>query len=171
MDLTAASAYIAEKYGEFQALFTRLLDLQHEAAVEVQRAAAEGRPEAERLARESVQRLARLIRLHATTEEKLDGFRSYVPGLGVVPVAYAVAAVAVAAAIAYIFSRAHAEERIVRELQRGTLTAAEATALLAATEGGGGAFQGLGSTVKWVVLGAALWFGMNLLREGRQTEV
>lgn len=165
--LEDATAYISERYEAFQRLFPKLLDLQHAAALEVQKAATSGRPEAERLARESVQRLAGLIRLHAKTEERLDGFRSYVPGLGVIPIAYALAAVAVAGTIAYIFSRVHAEERIVRELQRGTLTAQEATALLAATEGGGGPLQGLGSTLRWVVLGAALWFGVNLYREAR----
>jgi len=85
-------------------------------------------------------------------------------GLGIVPViplALAATVVAVAASMALVLRRLTAEERVLRSLERGTITPAQAVALAANIEGGKpgllGAIGG-GAMVPLALAGAAAWF-------------
>lgn len=128
----------------FRALDRRILDLQHRAAVYTGR---QPRDSSERKAgRALVESVGALLRSHQATLNRWDALASRLPfltqgdGLGIlplIPIALAGTVIAVAASMALIFRRVTAEERAVRLLERGQITAAEAIQLARQIEGGG----------------------------------
>jgi hypothetical protein len=105
-----------------------------------------------------------------TTRNRWNAVAERVPGLEglgivpVVPIALAATVIAVAGSMALVLRRLTAEERIVRNLERGSITPAQAIELAANIEGGRpgllGAIGG-GALVPLALAGAAAWFFMG----------
>lgn len=158
----AAVEYVRSKWRAFLALDASLLDMQHRAAVAAAAALQRGDQDAHDLAKQSVERLAELRTLHDRALRMFDQLRAGVPGLGalpVVPIALVGVALACAALVAFIFTRANAEEKIVALLEAGELTAEQAERLLHEADQPSGA-ESFASAAKWIVGGMvllALW--------------
>lgn len=166
---TSAAQWIRDRWNEFLGLYPSLLDLQHRAAVVAARALQEGDQETHDLAKAAVQRLADVVRVHQAAVAKFEELGAMVPGLTqglsgiVVPLAAAAAVVALAATVAYVFSRESAEQRIVQMLEAGQLTTDEADRILSQVGPAPGA--SIGTAVKWIGGAFAGWVAFQWARE------
>ncbi len=166
--LSEAMDWVQRKGSEFNAAGPKIL-AGRAAAANVARSLPRGSPE-ERAAGETVDRWSKLLADFYTTRNRWNAVANRVPGLEglgivpVVPIALAATVIAVAGSMALLLRRLTAEERIVRSLERGTLTPAQAVELAANIEGGKpgllGAIGG-GAMVPLALGAAALWFFMG----------
>lgn len=163
--LSDAMQWVQRKGSEFNAAGPKIL-AGRAAASTVARALPRGsRERAE--AGATVNRWSKLLADFYTARNRWNAVAERVPGLEglgivpVVPIALAATVIAVAASMALVLRRLTAEERIVRGLERGTLTPAQAVELAANIEGGRpgilGAIGG-GAMVPLALAGAAAWF-------------
>lgn len=160
-------AWVRSRWAEFLGLERRILDLQHRAAAAAYQALQRGDAEAHQEGKAAITRLGELGKLQVATADRMRELAAKVPGgsLGafpVVPLAWAAAIVSAATAVAWVFGRVGAEERIVRLLEDGQLTAAEASDILGNIETPGPG-QGLGDVVKWGALALIAWGVVNAL--------
>ena len=129
-----ALAYLGERWETFRTLYPSILDLQHRAAVAGAEAAQRGDTLQNDLAAEAIERLGALAQLHGSVVGRIEGIREALPsgfrGI-IIPIAIAASVIATAGAVVFIFSRYNSEAEIVRQLEAGALTAAEAERLLA----------------------------------------
>ncbi len=163
--LNDAMVWIQSKGSEFNAAGPKIL-AGRAAAADVARALPRGSTERAE-AGETVNRWSKLLSDFYTARNRWNAVAERVPGLeglGIVPViplALAATVIAVAASMALLLRRLTAEERIVRGLERGTLTPAQAIQLAANIEGGKPSLLGAigrGAMVPLALAGAAAWF-------------
>lgn len=136
-----AAALIRSRGREFRNLGEKLRALMHRAAVLAGERRDAGDFEGERQAKEAITALGRLNVQYGTARDKLEALIPRIPALlGVVPVVpliYAGAVVAAAVAIAAVFRKASAQERMLDLIAAGKLTATEAERLnIEASRGG-----------------------------------
>lgn len=163
--LSDAMVWIQSKGSEFNAAGPKIL-AGRTAAADVARALPRGSPERAE-AGETVDRWSKLLADFYAARNRWNAVAHRVPGLEglgivpVVPLALAATVVAVAASMALVLRRLTAEERVLRQLERGTITPAQAVQLAANIEGGKpgllGAIGG-GAMVPLALAGAAAWF-------------
>lgn len=128
--------WLRSKWRAFLQLEPAILNLQHRAAVASYAAQERGDARTAALGKESIERLGELAQLHLRAVASMRTLQSKVPGLSglgalpLVPFAYVAAVLALGAMVTWIFSRVGAEERIVRLLEAGRLSAEEAERLL-----------------------------------------
>ncbi len=166
--LSDAMQWVQSKGSEFNAAGPRIL-AGRTAAANVARALPRGSPE-RATAGETVNRWSKMLGDFYTTRNRWNAVAERVPGLEglgivpVVPIALAATVIAVAGSMALVLRRLTAEERIVRSLERGSITPAQAVELAANIEGGKpgllGAIGG-GALVPLALAGAAAWFFMG----------
>ena len=156
---TAAGNWIRSRWEQWKELELEFPRLMHRAAV----VAAESTDPATRAAaKESIERTSRLWDMHAYVTTKLQGL---VPGgLGQAAIVWPAAAVALALSVAWVITHYDGELRVVRMMEEGSLSPAEARQLLEELDGGGGmggAIGGIAEVLKAlpivVALGAAAW--------------
>jgi hypothetical protein len=160
--------WVQSKGSEFNAAGPRIL-AGRAAAADIARALPRGTPE-RAAAGETVDRWSDMLSKFYAARNRWNAVAERVPGLEglgivpVVPLALAATVIAVAGSMALVLRRLTAEERIVRGLERGTLTPAQAVQLAANIEGGKpgllGAIGG-GALVPLALAGAAAWFFMG----------
>ncbi len=166
--LNDAMVWVQSKGSEFNAAGPRIL-AGRTAAANVARNLPRGSPERAE-AGETVDRWSKMLGDFYTTRNRWNAVAERVPGLEglgivpVVPIALAATVIAVAGSMALVLRRLTAEERIVRSLERGSITPAQAVELAANIEGGKpgllGAIGG-GALVPLALAGAAAWFFMG----------
>jgi hypothetical protein len=164
--------YLRSRWGAFLDLEVGLLDLAHRAAVVSATLNARGDLVRAALAREAVERLAELRALHDRAVRMFDQVRDGIPslqGLGAVPfvpLALVGIVLALGAMVAFIFTRAGAEDRIVQLLEAGTLTPDQAERLLAEADqpSPGESFT---SSIKWIMGGVLALMLLKTVREFR----
>ncbi len=157
--------WVQSKGSEFNAAGPRILAGRERAAA-VARRTTPGSPEREE-AGQVVNRWSKLLSDFYTARNRWNAVAERVPGLEglgivpVVPLALAATVIAVAGTMALLLRRLTAEERVVRQLERGAITPAQAVELAASIEGGRpgllGAIGG-GALVPLALAGAAAWF-------------
>lgn len=166
--LSDAMQWVQSKGSEFNAAGPKIL-AGRAAAANVARALPRGSVD-RATAGETVNRWSKLLADFYTTRNRWNAVADRVPGLEglgivpVVPIALAATVIAVAGSMALVLRRLTAEERIVRGLERGTLTPAQAVELAANIEGGKPGLLdmiGGGAMVPLALAGAAAWFFMG----------
>lgn len=163
--LSDAMQWVQSKGAEFNAAGPRILAGRGRAS-EVARSLPRGSPERAE-AGKIVNKWSKLLEDFYTARNRWNAVAERVPGfegLGIVPViplALAATVIAVAASMALVLRKLTAEERVLRQLERGQLTPAQAVQLTANIEGGRpgllGAIGG-GAMVPLALAGAAAWF-------------
>lgn len=165
--------WLRARWSAFVALEGTILDLQHRAAVAAAQARERGDQEGYAEGVATIRRLGELGRQHLQALDRLRELAGVVPGLQglgafpLVPLAWAAAVISVGTAVAWIFGRVGAEERVVRLLEAGRLTAGEARDILENIETSGPG-QSLGDSLRWVMLGLLGWVALRTVQEARR---
>lgn len=129
--------YLERMWDRFVALEPKILDLQHRAALAVQRARAAGDQQREDQARQVLLRLGDLAQLHIRIVDQAQGVAEYIglgayptgTRLGAIPAAALAVITTVAALVAWVFRSYAAEERKLELIEAGVLTPEQAAAL------------------------------------------
>lgn len=166
---TQAQAQTSAKYlngvlTRFRKLGPQLLDLMHRAAEISAQARQDGDTARYETAQETLMRLRDVRATWIRLSTQVDRYVDLVPGLGaipVVPIAYAAAIVALAGSVAAILRKSTAEEAVIKQLEKGSITPEEATELVRHIEGGGKPPGVLGDIPQWVGLGVLGWFALK----------
>lgn len=163
--LSDAMQWVQSKGSEFNAAGPKIL-AGRAAAADVARALPRGSRERTE-AGETVNRWSKLLSDFYAARNRWNAVAERVPGLEglgivpVIPVVLAATVIAVAASMALVLRKLTAEERVLRQLERGRITPAQAVQLAANIEGGRpgllGAIGG-GAMVPLALAGAAAWF-------------
>lgn len=162
--------YLRARWAAFLALDRSMLDMMARASRAAAAAGQRGDTATQDMARASLQRLAELRELHDRAVRMFESVRDMIPsfsGLGqlpLVPLAVVGVVLTLGAMVTYIFSRVGAEERIVRLLEAGQLTPAEAERLLSEADQPGGA-ESFTSALKWIVGGLLVFALLRTFRE------
>lgn len=161
-----AGEYIQGKIDAFRALGSRLLAMQHQAALVEAAARDVGNTDSQLRARDLREHIAETYREHGETMDKLDAIIAKVPGLGalpVIPVAIAASVIAVATSMAFIFGRSKEAEQQLDLIARGVLTPEEVARLERERGLSAGLFGGLANTARYAAIGIALYFGLPIV--------
>lgn len=148
---TEAERYLFDVADDFRGLNRRIIDMQHRAALVAGRAREAGRLADYENAKQLILDLGDLNQRYGRAQETWTLVKTWVPGLGAIPVFLLAIVTGLAAYVAAIFRQAALESQRLELLEQGVLTPAE----LAAIQGGG--VGQLAQLAPLAVAGALAW--------------
>lgn len=164
-----ATAWIRERWAEFEALSPAIIDLQHRAALAAQAYEARGNTIQADAARLLVRELAKLQQIHHQVLTWAEGIADTL-GIGAVQIPLGIAGVSVAAILmVWVFRKYAAQERALELLEAGILTPEQFRELDILDPPGIGTDIGsiAGSLGKWVLLGVLALVVLEGVKRGR----
>ena len=162
--LSDAAAWLRDRWADFLALEPKLVDLQHRAAVAANRARERGDLQTANAAVEMIRTLGDLNQLHGRLVARMESVADYV-GLGAIAVPVAVATIfsGLALAVLWFFRKVDLQERLLAQLEQGTLT--EQGYLDAQEQLGDmpGPVQEAGGAIRWVAIAVLGYLAVQAL--------
>jgi hypothetical protein len=156
MTTEEATGYIREKWGAFQDLSRKIIDLQHRAALARQSATERGDTESAEAALALIRTLGDLNQWHNQITLRVEQL-GVLTGLGSVIAVAGLGVGALALLMLWAFRKYEAQERALEAIEAGTLTLDEYLELDAAVGKAPGVGPDLGGLLKLAALGIGLY--------------